>query len=239
MLKRALFAHVRLPDRLTWISLPESVMWQCPKCAKSYDDGSKICRQCGAILEEVAGAGPPQSLERWDDGSEVSDNGEAIQVPTDLHDAGGQDSDAVIASSPWTCSACGEDVPATFDMCWQCGTSRDHPVLPDFDAAPAEVDRPQSETGKYLRRLAEEHGRNTCPKCGSSRMMHDLRLHYSGQGSETTLSVVFYGSPEAIIFKDAHYGEMVSDVCGVCGHVELRVTNAQDLYDHYRDSQQE
>jgi hypothetical protein len=45
---------------------------------------------------------------------------------------------------------------------------------------------------------------------------------------------VVYGDPEALIFKDRVYGRLKADICGDCGHVELRVENPGELYEHYR-----
>ena len=57
-----------------------------------------------------------------------------------------------------------------------------------------------------------------------------------GEGSDGHLKVVVLGSPQALIFKDRLYGEIVADICGKCGHVELRVTNPKKLYGHYQKS---
>jgi hypothetical protein len=48
--------------------------------------------------------------------------------------------------------------------------------------------------------------------------------------------VVVFGDPGALVFKDRLYGELWADICGDCGHVELRVANPRQLYRHYRKS---
>ena len=50
------------------------------------------------------------------------------------------------------------------------------------------------------------------------------------------MQVVICGDPSAMIFKDRLYGELKADICGDCGHVELRVANPKELYEHYRKS---
>ena len=37
-------------------------------------------------------------------------------------------------------------------------------------------------------------------------------------------------------FKDRMYGVLKADICGECGHVELRVANPRSLYQHYEKS---
>jgi len=34
----------------------------------------------------------------------------------------------------WKCSNCGESIEADFDLCWNCGTSRDGELVPDFQS---------------------------------------------------------------------------------------------------------
>jgi hypothetical protein len=53
---------------------------------------------------------------------------------------------------------------------------------------------------------------------------------------EMDLSVVIYGDPKALLFKDRLYGRLRADICGDCGHVEWRVVNPKALYEHYRQA---
>ena len=41
----------------------EDLMWMCPKCLKQISDERKICRECGAILEEVKDHGLAEASE--------------------------------------------------------------------------------------------------------------------------------------------------------------------------------
>jgi hypothetical protein len=43
-------------------------------------------------------------------------------------------------------------------------------------------------------------------------------------------------NPDAWIFKDTIFGEIIADICGVCGHVDLRVKNFDELYQNYLNS---
>ena len=67
-------------------------------------------------------------------------------------------------------------------------------------------------------------------------MMVGVTVADQGPHSDGRLKVVIYGDPSALIFKDRLYGELKADICGDCGHVELRVANPQELYLHYRKS---
>ncbi len=76
-----------------------------------------------------------------------------------------------------------------------------------------------------------------CPRCGSSKLIPDVRVVDQGQASDGHLKVVVYGDPGALIMKDRLYGKLKADICGECGHVDLRVTNPSELYEHYLESQ--
>ena len=65
-------------------------------------------------------------------------------------------------------------------------------------------------------------------------MMFGVTVQDQGEGSHRYLRVVICGDPSALIFKDRLYGELRANICGDCGHVELRVTNPRELYRHYR-----
>lgn len=64
----------------------------------------------------------------------------------------------------WTCPNCGEQLDATFDLCWSCGTQRDGAVSDDFDkaveVAPITHCR---QCGYPLRGLISPR----CPECGA------------------------------------------------------------------------
>ena len=63
----------------------------------------------------------------------------------------------------------------------------------------------------------------TCPKCGSSEVVSDLRVMDRGHGSADAgdLSAVVYGNPEAWVFKNKVRVQLSACVCGACGYTEL------------------
>ncbi len=84
----------------------------CPKCSKTFDDGSKICRDCGAILNLVE---VPQQEETPSDSAEsvfADDQGEAELLESEWD------------RTPWRCPNCKESIEANFEACWNCGTNR-------------------------------------------------------------------------------------------------------------------
>ena len=132
------------------------------------------------------------------------------------------------------CPQCQALVPKTFDVCWNCGTSREGTPDPSFVKEPQDIPRDAAEdTAK--RKTARDHGRQ-CSKCGSSKIIPKARILDQGEGSDGCLKVAIYGKPGALFFKDALYGELTANICGNCGHVELRVSNSEELYEHYRHS---
>ena len=97
----------------------------CPKCSKRASGDSKICRDCGAILEDM----PDDSVP----GTAVEPAGRSgrrlaaehqepvIQVVSESEEPAPPDTEA----PPWKCPQCDELVPGAFDICWKCRTTRD------------------------------------------------------------------------------------------------------------------
>jgi len=218
----------------------------CPKCSKRVSGDTKICRDCGAILDDL----PDDSLPGT--GIEpatqfgfplAAEHQESIgEVVAELQKPAPPESEA----PPWKCPQCGELVPGTFDICWKCQTTKDGEKLdqsePVFfqeisDASPPDE---ESETAKFFAKaLGIDQGedppsQSACPRCGSSKMMFGVTVQDQGEGSNRNLRVVVYGDPSALVFKDCLYGEVKANICGDCGYVELRVANPKELYRHYR-----
>jgi uncharacterized OB-fold protein len=91
---------------------------------------------------------------------------------------------------------------------------------------------------------------NTCPQCGSKKIIPDLPLGAEVYTSESgpygsgtvrgggTVDVYVAGAPQAWVFKDIASGGLTARVCGECGHVELRAKNFRLLYEKYEKSRQ-
>ncbi len=78
--------------------------------------------------------------------------------------------------------------------------------------------------------------RRQCPKCGSIKIIPNTRIRDQGQSSDGKLKAFVDADPEALIFKDRLYSMLLADICGECGHVELRVEQPGSLYSHYLQS---
>lgn len=233
----------------------------CRKCSKQGRNESRICRDCGGILEEVPDdpvpAAIPQSesclcgdspfaAEPASDATGSADGGFAVE---EVFRENEPSPPARTTAKAWACPQCGETVPGTFDMCWKCLTTReggqaderDLRVLQQISSANEDVEEaePQHE---YMEAAWDEHYDDQslpitqCPRCQSDKIMRGITVQDQGQGSKGALQVVVLGNPKALIFKDRLYGELRADICGDCGHVELRVLNPKELYQHYRDS---
>jgi hypothetical protein len=75
------------------------------------------------------------------------------------------------------------------------------------------------------------------PRCGSSKIISKVPLldHYGDVGifsSEACVEV--HDQPGAWIFKDTITGKLTADICGECGHADLRVSNFRELYEKHR-----
>jgi len=217
----------------------------CPKCSKRVTGDSRICRDCGAILEDMPDESAPETgvepAARSGRRLTAEHQEPVIQAVSESEEPASPDTEA----PPWKCPQCDELVPGTFDICWKCRTTRDgegieqsEPVFfPEvLDASRANV---ESETAKFLKALEDDQrevptSKSTCPRCGSSKMMFGVTVQDQGEGSNRNLRVVVCGDPSALIFKDRLYGELRANICGDCGHVELRVANPKALYRHYQ-----
>ena len=129
------------------------LMWRCPKCSKSSTDGSKICRQCGAIMEEIFLDKNSASAEVMDvpeltggvpdasprvlraNAAESDETRVEGKPPVVMPVSADQSRDSEFATGegrPWRCGRCLEDVPGTFDLCWKCGANRDGMIEAQF-----------------------------------------------------------------------------------------------------------
>jgi len=79
----------------------------------------------------------------------------------------------------------------------------------------------------------------TCPRCGSEKIIPGVPLpdHYDQMGQWSNQAEVdVEGAPRAWVFKDSASGQLSLDICGACGHADLRVSNFRDLYEKYARS---
>lgn len=73
-----------------------------------------------------------------------------------------------------------------------------------------------------------------CSRCGSEKIMSDLRIRDRyDRGLGQDLEVEVQGSPDALIFKQAHREALRATVCGECGNVGLSVENPEALWETY------
>lgn len=193
-------------------------MKKCPKCSLQYDDDVKICRTCGAILE-LALEEPQQ----------------VVEPGLSLH----EDDVCETASAkqpPWTCSQCGQSVPGGFEVCWNCGTSQDGVADPDFSKEQTNDDDGFGAWQPPEHSVAAKQTAYRCLKCGSSKIIPNTKILDQGHYSDGKLQVVVDGDPDALFFKDRLHDRLLANICGDCGHVELKVEHAEELYEHYLQS---
>jgi hypothetical protein len=201
-------------------------MHRCPKCASQYGDDVKICRTCGAILDIVAEE-PPHAVE-------------ADPLPSEEEEDDVEEATPASRRRPWICPQCKQDVPGSFEVCWNCGTSADGVADPHFSKDAECDENAESHAIWQPPELAADASHDStarvCVKCRSAKMIPDARMLNEGVNGEPQL--VVDANPDALIFKDRLYGQLVADVCGHCGHVELRALDPERLYEHYRQSRQ-
>jgi hypothetical protein len=228
-------------------------MKRCPKCSSQYGDDSKLCRICGAILESVAEE-PPQTGDLLPhEGDYRQEMISSQQQTSDLlpHENDHEQETALSQGPSWKCPHCGESVPGGFEVCWNCGTNQDGASDPGFAKEPDSdpwKEEPDSDSGEEERDSApwtpeEEPAAakpmdRQCPRCGSSKIIPKTTILDIGS-STGDLRVVVYAHPDALIFKDHLCERLTADICGDCGHAELKVENPKELYEHYLRSRAE
>jgi predicted RNA-binding Zn-ribbon protein involved in translation (DUF1610 family) len=149
--------------------------------------------------------------------------------------------DSEPARPDWVCPDCGETVPGSFDVCWNCAakSATEHDADAEQVSGPVQESEQDTEAGTRTEsEIDEEPPRVTteCPRCGSTKIIPDLTVVDQGDSSDGRLQTVVFGSPDALFFKDRLYGEIKADVCGDCGHIELHVANPHQLYRRYQKS---
>jgi hypothetical protein len=203
-------------------------MRRCAKCSLTFPDAAKICRSCGAILDDIVDTPPHLQMS-----SGQRDLLESIAQQV-LSAADSPPADETGEQYFWKCSHCAEEVPGSFDVCWSCGTDRNGVLGPrlleEVTESELEPDLPPSASETAARdRVC------SCKVCGSAKIVPNAQVLDHGRPGGK-LQLVVLGAPDALIFKDQRWGEITADICGDCGHLELRVHNAKELYDHYLNS---
>jgi hypothetical protein len=72
-----------------------------------------------------------------------------------------------------------------------------------------------------------------CVRCRSEKIMPGvpLRDSFGDVGAmHREAAVQVHANPEAWFFKDTAVAPLRADICGECGHVELRIDNYRELY---------
>ena len=202
-------------------------MFKCLKCDEVVADGSRICRKCGSIIDEVA-----DPVEESFVMAESVSEEEAIEEDIEI------DSTPMTAPSPpaatdkqWRCSNCSAEVPVHFLICWQCQHPRSGQDSPEpAQSEPAPSEPAQSEPAQSEPAQSEPEplteppveavlasARMICPKCSSDDLIPNARIHVVAGGR---LQVAL--EQEESSADDP--GLISANVCQRCGYVELRAS---------------
>lgn len=72
-----------------------------------------------------------------------------------------------------------------------------------------------------------------CKKCGSTKIMEDIILSdYVVYGIPKNLSVRLKKT-NRVLFNEYAKTDIISDICGNCGHMELKIANPKELWETY------
>jgi len=191
-------------------------MKKCPRCGTQGRDGSRICKQCGSILVEavrdVVASSPAATPAPPPPGPPAS-------VPPAVELA----SPLAMPTSDWRCVTCGEHHLQRALVCWRCGTDAWGKEDPHF--VKATLDASAGGAGAGVEPEAPLHPEEVpyrvvpqCERCRSRKVIPDLEL-----------AVHVAADPDALLFRGPT-ARLLADICGECGHVELRIKDAAALY---------
>jgi predicted nucleic-acid-binding Zn-ribbon protein len=79
-----------------------------------------------------------------------------------------------------------------------------------------------------------------CLKCNSTKIIPRARIvDRANYNAATDLMIHVYESPDALIFKRKHEGQLSARICGDCGYVETYVDNHAELYEAFLNRESE
>lgn len=118
----------------------------------------------------------------------------------------------------WQCTKCGESSEDTFQVCWNCGTSRDGREDPSFarDEAAGEPGRShQAIAADAVRAEAQAArpapgGAGRCPHCGGRELIRAVNLGLTAEAGSTGLKYRTF-----LIFTGTE--PVLADLCKGCG----------------------
>lgn len=75
-----------------------------------------------------------------------------------------------------------------------------------------------------------------CRLCDSVKIMENMSITDFGHGNvEKNLSVYIQRTDRAF-FNKSEKGEIKAQICGDCGHIDLKVGNPKELWEAYQNS---
>ncbi len=76
-----------------------------------------------------------------------------------------------------------------------------------------------------------------CGRCGSEKVMPNLRIRDHCELGGKDLEVEVESNPRALIFKGAYKEALRATVCGECGNVGISVKSPKALWETYTQRQ--
>ena len=74
---------------------------------------------------------------------------------------------------------------------------------------------------------------NTCEKCGSNKVMPNLKITDFGHMNEKKNLSIHIQTTDRIFFNKSVKSELYANVCGSCSDVELAISNPDELWNAY------
>ncbi len=71
----------------------------------------------------------------------------------------------------------------------------------------------------------------TCKNCGSNKIIRNVKIVEYGHGNiKKNLTVQITKSKDKL-FDQIEKGELLTDICGECGNIKLRINNFKNLWE--------
>ncbi|WGK63948.1 hypothetical protein [Croceiramulus getboli] len=74
----------------------------------------------------------------------------------------------------------------------------------------------------------------TCRRCQSTKIIEDARITDFAHGNVKKNLSVHIKTTDKIFFNQFEQGELLAQICGSCGHVELKIRDPQALWEAYQ-----
>jgi len=72
-----------------------------------------------------------------------------------------------------------------------------------------------------------------CKKCDSVKIIRDSKITDFGHANIKKNLSIHIKETDSMFFNKSVKGEILADICGSCGNIDLKISNPKELWDAY------